>query len=907
MSSTTLKQSPPEQAQPPPEHAQPLHMTRMAHEHPWAAAALVAAAYLIAGKLAQLMAIPPGYATAVWPPAGIALAVVLFFGPRIGLGVMLGSMLVNLTTAATAEVPPPLQIVLPMTLAVGVGAWLQAVVGAHLLRRHGDGDFSLIEERTIALFLLIGGPLSCLVSPTIGVTSLWLAGATSTANFAFSWWTWWVGDTIGVVIFAPIALVALGHKNQMWSRRRLTVAAPLVVGFAFVTLLFVQVSGWENARIQQEFDRRAATLSHALRERFNENGEVAQAVVGLFHTATEVSRVDFHTFAGEILGRHREIQALSYVPVIEHAARAAFEARHRGEGFASFAITQEDEQGRLRPAAARSRYTPVAYLLPLTTNAEAVGFDLSSEVNRRQTLQMAGDRGELLATPPIRLVQQPDGKIGFLLVAPVYRRGAKPQTAMERQAALRGFVTVVFLAQVLVDSKLQTLDHRAMTMCLLDTTASTARLLFAGYGAHPRSCVDFATADGPSKGWVGQFEAAGRKLQVRFTPSSDFAAEQRSWQPWFVLAGGLVFVALLGAVLLSLTGRETRLTAALEASARSEAKFAASEQRARALVRALPDMLFRQSRDGTYLDYAAPIKDELYAPPEAFLGKKAADVLPPEVASSAQAAAIRAFETGQLQRIEYGLHLGGQDYDFEARIVPVSDHESVTLVRNITTAKQAERALLAALRAQEVLLREVHHRVKNNLHVISSLLNLQAMRLDDPTAKSALVDCQNRVLSIALVHAKLYQSADLSHINAKEYLETLIDSLRHATNHDSRRIAFELAVDDVKLSVDMGISCGLIAHELVTNALKHAFVGGRTGRVAVTLRRDVDSENSFIFSVVDDGVGMATGAGPPRPRSLGLDLVDAFAQQLGATMTVDTSAGTAFVFKFAIRNSGGPA
>jgi two-component system, sensor histidine kinase PdtaS len=207
---------------------------------------------------------------------------------------------------------------------------------------------------------------------------------------------------------------------------------------------------------------------------------------------------------------------------------------------------------------------------------------------------------------------------------------------------------------------------------------------------------------------------------------------------------------------------------------------------------------------------------------------------------------------------------------------------------------RSEQAMRASLREKDVLLKEVHHRVKNNLQVISSLLNLQARRLTDPATREIFVESQNRVQSIALVHEKLHQSSDLSHVDFSEYTLTLLDGLFHAYDATERGISKTVDVGGARLTIDMAIPCGLIITELVTNALKHAFPGARRGTVLVMLREEGDD---LYLAVEDDGVGMP--AGDPSDRgSLGLELVLTFAEQLDAKMEITRERGTAFHFRF---------
>lgn len=209
---------------------------------------------------------------------------------------------------------------------------------------------------------------------------------------------------------------------------------------------------------------------------------------------------------------------------------------------------------------------------------------------------------------------------------------------------------------------------------------------------------------------------------------------------------------------------------------------------------------------------------------------------------------------------------------------------------------RSEQAVRASLREKEVLLKEIHHRVKNNLQVISSLLNLQARYLPDPAASEIFSECQNRVQSIMLVHEKLYQSADLSHINLSEYVAAVVDNLFHTYNASGRGLASDLAVGEVRLTVDLAIPCGLIINELVTNSLKHAFPPGRPGTVRVSLREPEDRR--FEMVVADDGIGFPCDLDLCRTHSLGLDLVWTFAAQIDADVEIVRNGGAAFWFKF---------
>jgi PAS domain S-box-containing protein len=245
--------------------------------------------------------------------------------------------------------------------------------------------------------------------------------------------------------------------------------------------------------------------------------------------------------------------------------------------------------------------------------------------------------------------------------------------------------------------------------------------------------------------------------------------------------------------------------------------------------------------------------------------------------------------------------LKGNRNTISLRLSVLPGHEKtwskvVVSIFDMTAHKEAEDKIRASLQEKEVLLKEIHHRVKNNLQVISSLLNLQARHLPDPGARRIFAESQNRVQAIALVHEKLYRSGDLSQIPFDEYIQTLVSNLCHSLDAAERDISPRVEIGGIRLAVDVAIPCGLIINELVTNSLKHAFPNRRGGCIQVLLRRDGSGRLELI--VQDDGVGLPSGLDPRQTPSLGLDLVFTFAEQLGATVDVRRHPGTAFSFVF---------
>jgi PAS domain S-box-containing protein len=229
----------------------------------------------------------------------------------------------------------------------------------------------------------------------------------------------------------------------------------------------------------------------------------------------------------------------------------------------------------------------------------------------------------------------------------------------------------------------------------------------------------------------------------------------------------------------------------------------------------------------------------------------------------------------------------------DAKGVPIG---TICVGKDITKRKKAEAALQDALREKELLLREVYHRVKNNLQVVLSLLNLQARRVKDKKTLDVLRESQNRIRSMALIHEKLHQSRDFTKINVADYVRALSQHFMEAYRTDMDRVVLDVEAADIRLDSEKAMLCGFIISELVSNALKHAFPEGKEGRIKVDLGRK--GKTAVVLTVSDNGVGLPPGIEVKKSSTLGLQLVHALVQQLSGKIEVDHTAGTTFRITF---------
>ena len=221
-----------------------------------------------------------------------------------------------------------------------------------------------------------------------------------------------------------------------------------------------------------------------------------------------------------------------------------------------------------------------------------------------------------------------------------------------------------------------------------------------------------------------------------------------------------------------------------------------------------------------------------------------------------------------------------------------------TVQRRTSDLTIANTLLTTSLKEKDSLLKEIHHRVKNNLQIISSLLKLQASQTKDEQAAALFNDSQARIVSMALIHEQLYQSKDLSNIDFGIYIKNLVNSLMRAYRQVSRRIRAVIESDNVFFGIDVAIPCGLIINELVSNSLKYAFPEAGEGVILITIQCVVD-KNEFVMTIADDGIGIPEHIDFRNTKTFGLQLIIGLVEhQLAGRIEINRNEGTQFQIWF---------
>lgn len=382
----------------------------------------------------------------------------------------------------------------------------------------------------------------------------------------------------------------------------------------------------------------------------------------------------------------------------------------------------------------------------------------------------------------------------------------------------------------------------------------------------------------------------------------------------FVESYGKRTAAIFGSILLVLLWiwiwnirLRTKVREKTAAIVHREESLRQSEEKYRLLFETLIDIYYRIDRKGKIVMISPSIAKIAGYLPDEVMGTNAVDYyLDPQDSEKSLNLILR---NGFINNFEARVKRKDGTFiwaSFNARVIRNASGRSIGfegIIRDITERRRADDAVKAALQEKDVLLREIHHRVKNNMQVINSLLNLQARRIESNALRQMLLESQQRITTMAMIHETLYGSANLSRIDLSAYIKNLIFYLSGIFNRLTE-IEVIQEIDPVELGIDEAVPCGLIINELVTNAFRHAFPDGRKGTVRI--RAHLPNSGEMMIEVTDDGVGLPEDMDLSNFASLGLKLAKGLAEhQLKGSMTIASRGGTAFILRWPLANAEG--
>ncbi len=521
---------------------------------PWVAA-LTALAYAVVAGVALLLAGPPAYASPLYPSAGIALAAAVTFGRAALPGVWLGAFVANAGLGALRGQPPTFDALLLPAL-IGLGAALQAGLGAWLVRRFCGPVLALDAPASIAKAGFFGGLVACIVSPSVATPALLAAGVLAPDELFGTWATWWLGDTLGVLIAAPLALTLVGQPAADWRPRRRTLALPLLAALAIVSLAVQETRRLEAERRHVVHERTAEQLAALATNRLDSAAHALEALAAAarVHGGLLDARGLAEASAWWLANRPA-LYATGVGVKVDEAAVPAFEAAAAAAGAADYRVFDRDGGTDRRQ---RGEVVAVRHLEPMERNRAALGVNSLSIPAARPAIEATRDGGESRASAAFRLTQSERDEPGVVLYQAVYQGGTAPPAGLdERRARFAGVVFVTLRTEAaLADLARLAGVGSDVSWCLQDSdTAAPVRRL-----AGAATC-----APGLHKPLVAErdLDWGGRSYRL-----SVFAVDPgvQAGAAWLLSLAGLTAAAMLGALLLTVTGHARRTEQAVQAA-----------------------------------------------------------------------------------------------------------------------------------------------------------------------------------------------------------------------------------------------------------------------------------------------------------------------------------------------------
>jgi len=705
------------------------------------------ACYFVAGRLGLLLALPPGYASPIFLPAGLALASCVVGGARLLPAVALGSLAVNLVypflspggvsaTAFAGACFPAL------------GALLQAWAGSALFRRYIDPAIG--SGRDVVRFVALAASVT-VINSTIALTGMTLIGILSWDTVALDWLAWWMGDTIGILLAAPLTWIAIGRPRALWSRRRLLVGLPLLLSAAAFIAIYLQADRWENNQQMQAFRLKAQQTGDLLQAQFSEHERFIYAMAKALNDPRRVlSAEDFGNLAHGYLDQRPELLSMAWLTPVAGGERAAFEAWGRAQVAPDFAIRDRGAGDALVTAAPRQRYFAATYIEP-AGNRVFQGLDFLSDAPRRAALERAIQSGQPTATEPLQLLRIQAGA-GLLLLQTVYPNNNRHQAI--------GSLLISMQFDAYLDQALKRSEFGHFLIRFEDMDDDG-----------PRHMVRDSLRRTPGAGdFQRQLHFGGRIYELTLAPTPEYLRQQRGWQSWTVLTCGLLLTGLLGTLMMLISGERARIQAQVKDST---SRLREREARLQAILNKAADAILTIDGDGLLMSANAAAGRLFGYAPENMTALPLDRLIPVGVGDAAgldAAGLLRMIACGVTHEYELtGWRSDGNEFPLAMSVSEVElpdEHLFVAILHDLTAQQLA----------QERIHRLAHH---DTLTGLDNRLSLN-LRLDQLLAQTRRAGGAAAVLFIDLDHFKKindthgHQTGDLLLIAVAQRLQELL-------------------------------------------------------------------------------------------------------------------------------------
>ena len=507
--------------------------------------------YSVAGVSSMVLTAGNDFVSTLYLASGLGLACVLGWGPRMVWAVGAGGVFVSFVHHQLAQSAMPLPVTLALAVSVGGGIGLQAWVALKLVTAREGKDLYLEQPSQILRFLILAGPVACLVSASVATATMYALTGMPEQEGPNFFLTWWIGDTLGVLVGTPLLLPLVGQPASLWRPRRQVVSIPMLVAAILLTLTTRQLNTWEQERQHVVFLQSVQAATSAVELRLESYLHAIEAMHGLMDGSEDVSRGEFRRATRYWLDLLDSVQGIGWEERVPIADLPAFEAAQRQEGVAHYKVY--DGTDRQQPRG--SEVVALRFIEPQEHNLRALGFNVLSRDASREAYERARDTDTLQATRGFQLIQATGMQQGVVLYRPVY--AGTPTNVDERRQSAKGTLFLTLRMDDALGSILRDLPQH-LAACLYESTELNKRLL----GGSP-ACVRFDSTHPPRHLQRVPLTFAGQTWSLEVWASEPMPMMGDDLTFWLSAVVGTLLATALGTLLLVMTGHARHLNNAM--------------------------------------------------------------------------------------------------------------------------------------------------------------------------------------------------------------------------------------------------------------------------------------------------------------------------------------------------------
>lgn len=537
-----------------------LELLRLSNETEWTLGDFIAKnlamafIYFFFSKLASYFSVPPGYATAIWPSAGIAVFALIYWGKQLWFGIFLGSALVNflITTQNLTLIHSLTLFDFFLCVSIGLGAALQAYIGSILSQNLFKTESDYLSDKKIILNLLLIGVFCCFINSTLSVSLLLATGKINAQNYLESWLTWYSGDVMGVMVFTPACFILLTPIYCSNWNRKLFAILPLAIAFSAAIVAYSIVNSTEENEATAKFDSSANELVSRLNNKFQDYSNLLYSLKSFHYSSSDVDNEEFSNFSTTLMELSGSVFAIAWAPKVNQEDVSRFKTQMKKK-HSQYEIIERNELGDFTSVANRNFYVPVVYVEPFDEGRNAaLGFDLMSQMDRRMAILSSIEKGNIVTSSPVNLISDSDSKKSIMMFLPVFKGKFKSFEKFEG----------IYLAAIRMDDVFRIINPGLISQF--------DKLVFTDItdNYNPQALYNFEDESFKQSeigvSWSQKVSFGERIYELQAFSTKNKLFKGLTWPVWMTLTFGMSLTGILSAFVLVIFGRSRQLEIEIE-------------------------------------------------------------------------------------------------------------------------------------------------------------------------------------------------------------------------------------------------------------------------------------------------------------------------------------------------------